>query len=307
MVAEVSKHFAAVQAAEQLCEFRRTVVTVTQAAAELSDRQYEAGNVSELARVTEQTAYEQAQLELEHAELDAADSRERLNRLLGLWGPQTGWTLGQKLPEPPAAEPPLEHLERQALRWRLDVDAARKQVALLTRAVALARNFRLFGKIEVGAQGHQDPDGPRVLGPSLTLELPIFDQRQAQIARLEAEQRQSEHRLQALAVDARAEVRLARTQLLANRRIIDRYRDRLLPLRRQIVSLSQLHYNGMLLGPYQLLTAKQAELETYRMYVEALRGLLGCERRARTRGRRTTPQRSFCFQFRVRNRQGQCA
>ncbi len=275
VVAEVSKQFAAVQAAEQLCEFRRSVVTATQAAAELSDRLYEAGNVSELVRVGEQTAYEQAQLELEHTELDAAAAREKLNRLLGLWGPQTAWQLAQKLPELPAAEPSLEQLERQALRWRLDVDAARKQVALLTRAVALARDFRLFGRIEVGAEGHQDPDGPRVLGPSLTLELPIFDQRQAQIARLAAEQRQSEHRLQALAVDARSEVRLARAQLMAHRRIIERYTSRLLPLRDKLVEQSQLHYNGMLLGLHQLLTVKQEQMDTYRMYVEALRDYWG--------------------------------
>ena len=271
VAAEVSKQFAAVQATVELCEFRRTVVAVTQAAADLSSRQYEAGNVNELAQISEQTGYEQAQVELEHAELDTADARERLNRLLGLWGPQTGWTLAHKLAEPPAAEPALEKLEEHALRWRLDVDAARKQVALLTRAVAMAKNFRLFGRIEVGVHGHQDPNGPRLLGPTLSLELPIFDQRQAQIARLLAEQRQSEHRLQALAVDTRAEVRLARAQLLGNRRILDRYRTRLLPLRSRIVDLSQLYYNGMLLGAYQLLTAKQTQMDTYRMYVEALR------------------------------------
>jgi cobalt-zinc-cadmium efflux system outer membrane protein len=157
------------------------------------------------------------------------------------------------------------------MRQRLDVDAARSEVTLMSRAATLARNFRLFGRVEVGIQGHRDPDGPRVLGPTLTLDLPIFDQRQAEIARLDAARRQAERRLAEISVDARSEVRAARMQMLTARKIIDRYRTRLLPLREQIVALSQLQYNGMLLGPAQLLAAKQSQVDTYQQYVEALR------------------------------------
>jgi len=268
---DVSKQFAAVQSAQQVLEYRRTVAAAAQAMAELSTRLHEAGNINDLALAGEQAAYEAAELERERAEISVVDAREHLNRTLGLWGPQTGWTIAQPLPDPPDAEPPLDHLEKQALRQRLDVDAARKDVALLTRAATLAKNFRLLGRIEVGLQGHQDPDGPRVIGPSLTLELPIFDQRQAEIARLDALRRQAERRLAAVSVDARSEVRAARIQMLTARRIIDRYRTKLLPLREQIVALSQLQYNGMLLGPAQLLAAKQAQVDTYQQYVEALR------------------------------------
>ena len=268
---EVNKQFAAVQAAQQVLEFRRTIAAAAQAMAELSTRLHEAGNINELALAGEQAAYEAAELERERAEIALVDARERLNRVLGLWGPQTSWTIAQPLSEPPAAEPPLEHLEQAAMRQRLDVDAARNEVTLMSRAATLARNFRLFGRVEVGIQGHRDPDGPRVLGPTLTLDLPIFDQRQAEIARLDAARRQAERRLAEISVDARSEVRAARMQMLTARKIIDRYRTRLLPLREQIVALSQLQYNGMLLGPAQLLAAKQSQVDTYQQYVEALR------------------------------------
>ncbi len=270
--AEVSKAFAAVQAAEQMVAFRKTVLIGAQGVAELSDRQYDAGNINDLTHDTDRVQYEQAQLDLEQEELELAGARERLNRLLGLWGSQTSWTLAQKLADPPAEEPPLEHLETLAIRQRLDVDMARKQVALMTRAVALARNFRLFGRVEVGLDAHQDPDGPRTVGVGLTLDLPIFDQRQAQIARLEAERRQTERRLEGIAIDVRSEVRSARTQLMTSRRVVDRYRTRLLPMRDRIVEASQLHYNGMLIGPFQLISAKQAQVETYRAYIAALLG-----------------------------------
>lgn len=268
---EVSKQFATVQAAQQVLEYRRTVATAAQVMAELSTRQHEAGNIIELALVGEQAAYEAAELERERAEIALIDAREKLNRVLGLWGPQTAWTIGQPLPDPPESEPALEHLEQVAIRQRLDVDAARKEVAVLTRAAKLARDFRLLGRVEVGAQGHRDPDGPQVLGPTITLELPIFDQRQAEIARLDALRRQAERRLAAVAVDARSEVRAARVQMLTTRQIINRYRKNLLPLRTQIVELSQLQYNAMQIGPAQLLAARQSQVDTYQQYVEALR------------------------------------
>lgn len=268
---EVKKQFAAVQAAQQVLDNRRTVAAAAQVLAELSNRQHEAGNITELALVGERAAYESAEIERERAEIALVDARERLNRLLSLWGPQTAWTIAQPLPDPPDSEPTLEHLEQVALRQRLDVDAARKEVAVLTRAGNLARNFRLLGRVEVGAQGHRDPDGPQVLGPTITLELPIFDQRQAEIARLDALRRQAERRLAAVSVDARSEVRAARVQMLTTRQIIDRYRKNLLPLRSQLVELSQLQYNAMQIGPAQLLGARQQQVDTYQQYVEALR------------------------------------
>ena len=271
VAADVGKEFAAVQASQKLLEFRREVAAAAEAGADLADRQFEAGNISELAHATERAVSEQAALELAHEEMELAGARERLNRLLGLWGPRIAWRIPQALAELPADDLALDQLERLAMKQRLDVDYARKREAMFTRAVAMAKNFRLFGKIEVGAQGHQDPDGPRVIGPSITLELPIFDQRQAEIARLEAERRQSEWRLQEVAVDARSEVRVAVTQMATARRMAERYRDRLLPLRTQIVEQTQRHYNGMLLGFYQLLEAKQAQVEAYRGYVMALR------------------------------------
>jgi cobalt-zinc-cadmium efflux system outer membrane protein len=270
--AEVSKAFAAAQAADQLVEFRRTLLTSAQGMAELSDRQYDAGNIGDLTHDSDRVQYEQAQLDLDQEELELAAAREHLNRLLGLWGPQTGWTIAQKLPEPPAEDPPLEHLEKLAIRQRLDVDMARKQVALMTRAVALAKDLRLFGRVEVGLDAHQDADGPRTVGVGLTLELPIFDHRQAQIAKLEAERRQTERHLEAIAIDVRSEVRGARTHLMTSRRVVERYRTRLLPMRERIVEMSQLHYNGMLMDSFQLVAAKQAQVETYRAYVAALLG-----------------------------------
>jgi outer membrane protein, heavy metal efflux system len=269
--AEVRKSFSEVQALQQLVELRRMALQAAVAAADLSARLRAAGNITELDLASEQAAAEGARLELAEDELALVEAREHLNRLMGLWGPRTQWTLSEKLPELPAREAPLERLESLAIRQRLDIDVARKQAALLWNALELARSTRFFGRVEVGVHTHRDSDGPRLFGPTLTLELPIFDQRQALIARLEAQHRQGERRLTELSVNARSEVRAARARLLSLRLVADRYRRVVLPLREKVVEQSQLQYNAMQLGLFQLLTARREQVEAYRGYLEAVR------------------------------------
>lgn len=101
--------------------------------------------------------------------------------------------------------------------------------------------------------------------------MPIFDQQQAAIARLEAQLRQSQQQLSALAIDIRSEVREIRDRLLAARNVVKYYHDVVLPLRQRIVDESQLYYNGMLIGVYELLLAKQNQISAGREYIEAMR------------------------------------
>lgn len=272
VAAEVSRTFVAVQAGEQSFALRRTVLEAARAQVELVRKQFQAGNVAELSLATEEAAYQQARLDLTRSELELLEQREHLNRLLGLWGPQTSWKLSQTLPElPPATEPALEGLEARAVRDRLDLAAARGQAQVMARAASLAKSTRFLGELNVGVDYHRDPDGPRVVGPTLELELPIFNQRGPLIARLEAQARQAEARLAGLGVDARSEVRLAHARLVQARAVAEHYRTTLLPLRERIVALSQQHYNGMFIGPAELLRSRQEQIESSQGYLEALR------------------------------------
>lgn len=271
VVARAREAYTGVQAAEKLLRYEAQRVAVAEAAAGLARLQWEAGNIPELDAATQEASWQEARVDLAREELALVERRERLNRVLGLWGANTEWTVSEPLPEPAAEEPALEHLERLALRRRLDLAAARGEVAVMEQAVALTRSSRLFGTVEVGVSTERDADGLRVTGPSLVLELPLFNQRQALIGRLEAQLGGARRRLEKDAVEARSEVREGRARLQTSRRLVEHYTRVLLPLRRRLVEQSQLQYNAMVLSPFQLLEARRDEVRTYREYVEGLR------------------------------------
>jgi cobalt-zinc-cadmium efflux system outer membrane protein len=269
---KVRQQLYTLQAAQQLVELRRKIVQAAAVAAGLAERQRKAGNIGELELETQRGAHEQARLDLAREELELELDRERLTRLLGLWGPQTEWKISAPLPALPDQEPALDRLESLAISRRLDVARARQDAATLEQALAVAGETRFLSEVEVGVDHEAGAEpGVRVIGPTFHLELPIFDQRQAHIARLEAQQRQARRRLEAISVDARSEVRAARLGLIAQRQAVEHYRKVLLPIRERTVAFAQQRYNAMLLGVFQLLDARQAEIEGYRQYIEAVR------------------------------------
>jgi len=272
LAADVRAAFYRAQAAEQVTRMRRLVHEAASASGELARRQHEAGNMSDLALNTELTLAAQTSLDLHRSEGEAAVSREALNKLLGVWGERTKWKLGPRLPEMPAQEAGLEHLESKAIADRLDLGALRREVQALDSSLSLAKATRWTGMVSVHVEAGRLRGSKRFsFGPSAQIEIPLFNQRQAALARLEAVKRQNENELQALAVDIRADVRANRVRVMTARAVVDDYGKTLVPLRENVVKFAQQQYDAMLLGVYQLLQAKQAEFESYREYIEALR------------------------------------
>jgi len=107
---EVQSAFYRLQAREQVAKRLNATVELNEAAADLSRRQYDAGNINDLELHNQQAAYAQARLDFAQARTQTRIERERLNRLLGLWGKQTDWKLADELPSLPQKELPLENL-----------------------------------------------------------------------------------------------------------------------------------------------------------------------------------------------------
>jgi cobalt-zinc-cadmium efflux system outer membrane protein len=270
--AEVQKSYFAAIGAKQIRNMRNEITLAAGNSFELAQRLHSAGNIGDLELATENAHFEQMRLELANSEIAILDAREQLTRLMGLWGHQTDWRLPEQLPDIPTNEISLEHLESMAIENRLDLAAEKKGVEALAQALGITIDWRWVGQIEVGISTERETDRTWVTGPALAIELPIFNQRQADIARLESQLRRSQKRLTAQAIEIRSEVRSLRNHLVMQRNLIDHYRRTVLPLKKQIVDLTLKNYNYMLTGAFDLLVAKQQELEAYQKYIEAHRG-----------------------------------
>ena len=266
---EVRAAYYAVVADTQAIELMGEATRGTEAAADLAARQYRAGNLSRREQALQQIAYAQAALETAQAQARLASDRERLNRLLGLWGEDTRWTAPNRLPEMPAVLPPLDQVERLAVMHRLDLAAAEAEVEAAYRAWGLTRDTRWLSALGIGITFKREPNGEKLLGPEVSLGLPIFDQGQAQVARRASELRQSERRLEATAVDVRSQAREARLRLQAAHEVVMHYRNAVLPLQQTVVAETLKFYNGMLIGVYELLAAQQGQAHAARQHIEA--------------------------------------
>lgn len=270
-VYEVKAAFFALQAAQQTFAMRQIVTESAEAAVELARGQHVAGTISDLDLANEESLFAQVTMDQRRSSADLATAREHLNRVMGVWGKDAGWKVTAHLPELPSRDPSLEHLESKAVAARYDLAAAHKDTEVVSYALALAKNTRWTGSVDAGVDFHRETEGVRLLGPTVSVELPIFDQRQASIARIEAQLRQARNREAALAVDIRSEVRELSQRLVTARGVVEAYQKTIVPTRERIVALSQQQYDAMLLGVFQLLIAKQNEIASYRDFIDALR------------------------------------
>ena len=272
LAGEVKEAFFTVQARQMLIGRLQAILEVNEAGVDLAIRQHKAGNITDLELANQEAVFQQAKLEWGKASAQARTDRERLNRLLGLWGPSIQWTVASELPAIPPGEVLLDHLETRAMEQRFDLAAARQQADLHLRALKLRAGTRyLPTSVDLGVNTERGTDGQRVTGPTLNLELPIFDQGQAALGRMESEYRRAQWRVEALATDIRSEVRQARDTMLAARDLADFYRRIYLPQRIRIANETLLQYNAMQKGTFDLIAAKERELNAEREYVESWR------------------------------------
>ncbi|MBV8214278.1 MAG: TolC family protein, partial [Verrucomicrobia bacterium] len=191
LVSQVKTAVYSLQASQQLLQRLNVIAQTNAAALDLAQRQHDAGNISDLALAQQQATYSRSRLDITATEAEIRQDRERLNRLLGLWGPDVNWQLANELPHLPNAELPLAGLERLAISQRLDLQAEYVSLQSQAKNLGLTKSFRLLGALDFGIESERETDAQTRTGPTFAIELPIFNQGQARIARGEAALRQA--------------------------------------------------------------------------------------------------------------------
>jgi outer membrane protein, heavy metal efflux system len=256
LAAQVRAGYYRLVTAQQTLELRQQVLIATEASFDLARRLREAGNITDLDLANERSLYEQSKVDLAAAEALTLRLRESLNELMGTWGQMTSWTVPDRLP--PLDERPMvfEEVQSEAIKNNLQLAATRQQIEASALRLGIARPMGLIEEWGIG--------------PGFSIPIPLWTQGQPAIARAQAELRRSMQQYAATAIQTRSRVRTAWADLHAARSRAEYYQAVLLPLNERIVNESQLQYNAMQIGAFQLLQAKRQQIQTAEQYIQTL-------------------------------------
>ncbi|MDZ4289940.1 MAG: TolC family protein, partial [Prosthecobacter sp.] len=272
VVFEVKEAFYEVQAQQQFLHRLETAAEINGVTADIAQRLRKAGNISELELLQEQTNQQQATLDLRRTQGALATAREKLSRLLGLTSAESSrWRPAGNFPSMPGGEPASARAEAIAVAQRQDLAAQGEVVAALEMGDSLTRKLRLLPALNLGGNTESDTDGSRVSGPTMSVELPLFNWGQGRVRRSAAELAQARAAYEALELEVRSDVRTALAQLQAARTVRAQIAGNVLPQRQRILRETLLQYNAMQVSNFVLLRAKEDEVKAQHDLIEAQR------------------------------------
>lgn len=266
--------FYAYQAAEQALELRRSIVDALRASFEVAQKLHDAGNVTDLSYANERALYEEARIAYTQAEAEVRAKREELNAKMGLWGRAgVSWKAVARLAGPgDSSDSNVGQIEAKAIERSIDLQVGRRRFAAAARTANFERARGWIPDVRAGISAERElgSGGEWALGPAVALEIPLFYQGQGETGAALAQMRSEQRRYANTAVRIRAAARAAAAKLDVAAKNALYYQDVLLPLRQRIVDETQLQFNAMNVGVFQLLQAKRDQIETARAYVQAL-------------------------------------
>ena len=263
-------------AAQQTALYMADVKEAAEAGGELARRMARVGNWSKYQQAREQVFLADATAQLARAEQANFSEREKLTRLMGLWGAQTRFTLAERLPDLPKDVTEMGDVEARAMRERLDVRSAmaesgyvadqlgfKKVTGYLDGMTLEVTRSTLFNN----ATGMREARN----GVAVELPLPLFDWGTARNARAKAMYLQSTARVRDMAVKARSEAREAYHGYRTAYDLARHYRDEIVPLRKFINDELVLRYNGMLASVWDVLADTRQQVMSINSAIEAQR------------------------------------
>jgi len=258
---------AATQTAKYVAQVRDAAATQ----AELAKRMRQVGNWSTLDYVREQIFYADALARLAKSNIAATAARERLGRLMGLWGKDMAYLLPDRLPALPAQSRRIANIEAQAIAERLDIQIAKADVAALQKSYGLTQATRFINVLETGYVRNSETDLKTQTGYEISLEVPLFDFGDAKVTKAESYYMQAVNNLADTAVAARSAARETYLAYLTNFDLAKHYQDEIIPLRQKASEEMVLRYSGMLISVFELLSDARDQIAEVSAALDAQR------------------------------------
>ena len=163
--------------------------------------------MNKLDQARDQVFYAELTAQLATVRQRALSERERLVRLLGLWGSDLTFRIPETLPALPRRPKALAAVEVEAVKRRLDLQIARIELVRLAKSYGLTQATRFIDLLEVAgiSKTLQEPGSERFRerGLGAELQIPLFDFGEVRVRQAEETYLQAVNRLTAKAVNVR--------------------------------------------------------------------------------------------------------
>jgi outer membrane protein TolC len=276
IAAETRRAYYRAVAARQLSDFLTESKSAAEAASQLAKRLGETGGINKLDQAREHVFYAEITGQLAATRQRASSERERLVRMMGLWGGDLEFRLPSTLPSLPRRVQALPAIEKDAVRRRVDLQIARLELNALAKSYGLTEATRFINLLELSGIGKTVKDretGERVRdrGFELEFQVPIFDFGEVRVRQAEQTYAQAVNRLVEKAVNVRSEARDAYRTYRSTYEIAAHYRGEVLPLRKIIADELLLRYGAMQIDVFALLLEVRQRINSNITAVEAQR------------------------------------
>ena len=275
LAADVRRAHVRVVAANELVALLGEAQSAAEATAKLAQKLGETGALNRLDQAREQVFYAETTAELATARRIAASGRERLIRLMGLWGDDLGFRLPDRLPNLPRRPLTQPFVERDAVAHRIDLQIARLELTALATSLQLTEATRFVTLLDLAGLDRKtiEPDGRgiRERGYDVQFQIPIFDGGEVRARQAAETYNIAFNRLTERAVTVRSEARDAYRSYRAAYDIAGHYAREVLPLRQIISDEMQLRYSSMQADIFALLAEARQRLASRRAAIDAVR------------------------------------
>lgn len=235
---------------------------------ELTRERKDAGAATQVDENAARSGFLEQQVLVRSTRFAAFEAKRRLALVLGLSVPPQELSLTSPPLTPPEWSVDLKRLLAVAQMHRLDLRAAKKHVEATESAVPLER--RRFLRNVGSGLAFESVGSDVELGPAFRLELPIFDQNQAQLAKAEFRFSQALRRLEGMSVRVSQQVRGAYERYAMAQETARLYQKELLPLQQASLELARESFAAGKTGFLSVLEAQNRLLATRRDYVVRL-------------------------------------
>jgi cobalt-zinc-cadmium efflux system outer membrane protein len=257
--------------AQQVGDMRAIVAEGAQTSADLAQRFYDAGNITELQLNREKAIASQARIDEARAGIAKRMARLDLITVIGLAAGEGEWDTPAALPLPLAKEDDPSALQALSEANNLSLLAARKSEEIAAIIARVTRKYRLLGVTALGFDREREVDRSVIQGPTLDIELPIFNRGKARVTRAEGRLLQARGRLNLITLSLSNSIATGSERVRALSAVVNTYRAALVPEREMVTKQSQLEQNFALIGEFEVLQARVQQAEAYQGYLQAIR------------------------------------